>query len=125
MSDGLNLVERLTPKRGRDSRSESMATRFTKPELATLSQAATADGKTVREWSREVLLQAAATRKDDALFTELVATRMLLVNLIKPIITGQKVSEDWISQAQAMVRQSKRKAAAEVRQQYHGTPGVE
>lgn len=118
MRDGLDFGERVKAKRGRDPRSESMATRFTRPELETLLQAATADGKTVREWSRNVLLQAAAVRKDDALFTEVIATRLLLTNLIKPLITGQKVSEEWVSQAMSAVRKGKRKAAAEVRQQY-------
>ena len=89
MSNNFDLAERLRPKRGRDPRSESFATRLTKSELAVLSRAAEADGKTVREWARDVLLKEARRSQDDALFTELVATRMLMVNLLKPLILGQ------------------------------------
>jgi hypothetical protein len=60
-----------------------------------------------------------ARREDgDALFTELVATRMLMVNLFKPLITGKAVSPEWVTGVMAAVRKEKRKAALEVRQQY-------
>jgi hypothetical protein len=118
MSKDFDLAERLQPKRGREPRSESFATRLTKSELAVLSQAAKADGKTVREWSRDVLLKEARRSHDDALFTELVATRMLMVNLLKPLILGKPVSQEWITDAMAAVRREKRRAAQEVRQQY-------
>jgi hypothetical protein len=118
MSNNFDLAERLRPKRGRDPRSESFATRLTKSELAVLSRAAEADGKTVREWSRDVLLKEARRSQDDALFTEVVATRMLMVNLLKPLILGKPVSPEWITDAMAAVRREKRKAAQEVRQQY-------
>ena len=39
MSNNFDLAERLRPKRGRDPRSESFATRLTKSELAVLSRA--------------------------------------------------------------------------------------
>jgi hypothetical protein len=68
-------------------------------------------------WAREVLLDAART-PDDALFTELVATRMLMVNLLKPLILGKQVSQDWITEAMAAVRREKRKAARDLMQQY-------
>ena len=59
------------------------------------------------EWAREVLLREARRSTDDAVFTELVATRMLLVNLIKPLILGEKVSPTWITEAMTMVRKEK------------------
>ena len=52
------------------------------------------------------------------MFTELVATRMLMVNLFKPLITGKPVSPEWVTEVMAAVRKEKRKAAQEVRQQY-------
>jgi hypothetical protein len=52
------------------------------------------------------------------LFTELVATRMLMVNLLKPLILGKQVSQDWITEAMAAVRREKRKAARDLMQQY-------
>jgi hypothetical protein len=48
---------------------------------------------------------------------------MLLVNLIKPLILGEKVSPTWITEAMGMVRREKHKAAQEVMQQYaQGAP---
>jgi hypothetical protein len=72
-----------------------------------------------------VLIDAAGRSNGDALFTELVATRMLLVNLIKPLILGEKVSPAWITEAMTMVRKEKHKAAQDVMQQYTQDAGKE
>ena len=87
--------------------------------------AANRDGRNISEWSRDVLLREARGPHDDALFTELVATRMLLVNLIKPLILGEKVSPAWITEAMTMVRKDKYKAARDVMQQYSAKAGKE
>ena len=113
----LQIEERLRQRIGRPSRVRSIAIRFTEDEAATLNAAAQSDGVTLREWSRHVLLDAAGAISE-ALFTELVATRMLLVNLIKPLILGEKVSPTWITEAMTMVRKEKHKAAHDVMQQY-------
>ena len=113
----LQIEERLRQRIGRPSRVRSIAIRFTEDEAATLNAAAQSDGVTLREWSRHVLLDAAGATSE-ALFTELVATRMLLVNLIKPLILGEKVSPTWITEAMTMVRKEKHKAAHDVMQQY-------
>ncbi len=117
MSEDFDLAARLTPKRGREPRSESFATRFTKRELAHLSLAAHASGKTLREWSREALLLAAGS-PDDALFTELVATQLLLVNLLKPMLLGKPVPDNWIGKATSGVHAAKHNVAATLRKEY-------
>jgi hypothetical protein len=104
-------------RQGRDSRSESFATRFTRTELAVLSRAAANDGMKVREWAREVLLRE-ARRSEDPLFTELIATRMILLNLLKPLAMGQVVTPEDFSRISATVRSDKRKVAQEIQQQY-------
>lgn len=105
------------PRQGRDSRSESFATRFTRTELAVLSQAAAKDGMKVREWAREALLRE-AHRSEDPLFTELIATRMILLNLLKPLAMGQVVTPEDFTRISATVRSDKRKVAQEIQQQY-------
>ena len=107
------------------SESGSFATRFTAEEVASIEKAAQAAGLTAREWSREVLLDAAGRTARTALFTELIATRMLLVNLLKPLALGEKVSPSWITEAMTMVRKEKHKAAQEVMQQYTQQTGKE
>jgi len=118
MTEGFDLAARLTPKRGRDPRSESMATRFTKPEMQALSRAAIADGKTVREWAREVLLREAQSSRTGALFTEIVATRMLLNLALKPLVCREAMSSAEFSAMLTEVRTTKHEAALDVMQQY-------
>ena len=103
--------------RGRTSRSESFATRFTRTELTVLSRAAAKDGMKVREWAREALLRE-ARRSEDPLFTELIATRMILLNLLKPLAMGQVVTPEDFTRISATVRSDKRKVAQEIQQQY-------
>jgi len=106
-------------------RTQTVGTRVSVSEKGELIAAANRDGLNVSEWSRDVLLQAARRNQDDAVFTELVATRMLLVNLIKPLILGEKVSPTWITEAMTMVRKEKHKAAQDVMQQYTQNSGKE
>ncbi len=62
--------------------------------------------------------QACQKPQEDALFTEMVATRLLLVNLIKPMLLGKPVPENWITEAMNGVRAAKHKAAADLRKEY-------
>ncbi len=117
-STTIDFAERLKQKRGRDARGQSLATRFTKAEEEALAKAAEADGKTLREWSRETLLREARRSKDDPLFTEVIAIRMFLNNLLGPIAAGQTVTEKNYVEIMANVRLGKRNAAREVMRQY-------
>ena len=116
--DALNVAQRMGRGRIRDSRSRSLGTKLTVREERELVLAAERDGKSASEWARDVLLEAARRPNEDALFTELVATRMLMVNLLKPLILGKQVSQEWITEAMAAVRREKRKAARDLMQQY-------
>jgi hypothetical protein len=101
-----------------ESKTESFATRFTKSEVAALASAAAATGKTVRAWSRDVLLREARRTQEDMLFTELIATRMILLNLLKPLAMGRQVTSEDFARISATVRSDKRKVAQEIQQQY-------
>ena len=124
-SPGLRMDARLSRSKGRLARVHVAQARVTLPEQKALEDAARREGKALSEWARDVLLREARRSPDDALFTELVATRMLLVNLIKPLILGEKVSPTWITEAMGMVRREKHKAAEEVMQQYTQRTGKE
>ena len=82
-----------------------------------MARAAAAAGKSASEWAREVLLRE-ARRSDDPLFIELIATRMVLLNLLKPLAMGQIVSPEDFTRISASVRSDKRKVAHEIQQQY-------
>jgi hypothetical protein len=114
----IDLNERLRQKIGRPSRVRSVAIRFTESEVAQLEAAAKKVGVTLREWSRELLLRSIQGSDADVLFTELIATRMLLLNLIKPVALGDKITTKDFADISAQVRKEKRRVAQEVRQQY-------
>lgn len=116
--EGLTIAQRLGRGKIRESRSRSFGTKVTLSEERELVSAAGNQGMTASEWAREVLLKEARRSDDDALFTELVATRMLFVNLLRPIIMGKPVSQEWVTEVMTAIRKEKRKAAQEVRQQY-------
>ena len=80
-ADVVDFADRLKQRIGRPSRVESVAIRFTEDELAALEKSAQEKATTLREWAREVLLREARSSRSDPLFTEIVATRMLL-NLV-------------------------------------------
>jgi hypothetical protein len=117
MNQRNDITLRLGSGAGRDSRSESFATRFTRNELEILTRAAARDGMKVREWAREILLRE-SRRSEDPLFTELIATRMILLNLLKPLAMGQVVTPEEFARISATVRSDKRKVAQEIQLQY-------
>ena len=118
MSTAGSISTRALAEAGHESRSESLATRFTRSEVKALSKAAASAGKTVRAWSREVLLREARRAQEDMLFTELIATRMILLNLLKPLAMGKIVTPEDFVRISASVRSDKRKIAHEIQQQY-------
>ena len=90
-----------------------------------LEGAAAADGKTLREWSRDVLLRAARASRTDPLFTEVVALRMMLNNLLRPLSCGEVITADDFSAHMMNIRTTKQKVAQEILQQYAATNGKE
>ena len=116
----LNLKTRLDRRlKSGAIRTRTVGTRVTDAEEQELIAAANRDSQNVSEWTRDVLLKAARRRESDAVLTEVIATRMLMVNLLKPLAMGKTVSQEWITEAMAAVRREKRKAAQEVMQQYN------
>ena len=111
------IARRLGRGKIRDSRSRSLGTKVTVSEERELVCAAELAGKSASEWAREVLLRE-ARRSEDPLFTELIATRMLLLNLLKPLAMGQVITSEDFLRISATVRSDKRKVAQEIQQQY-------
>ena len=114
----VDFEDRLKQRIGRPSRVESVAIRFTEDELAALEKSAQEKATTLREWAREVLLREARNSRGDALFTEIVATRMLLNLVLKPLACGKVITAEEFSGVLANVRTTKHKAATDVMEQY-------
>jgi hypothetical protein len=116
--DEITMEQRLGRGKIRESRSRSLGTKLTLKEERELVRAAEAEGKSASEWAREVLLREARNARTDALFTEIVATRMLLNLVLKPLACGQVMTAEDFSNVLANVRTTKRKAAGDVMEQY-------
>ena len=114
----LNLKDRLERRKGRATRDKMAGVRFTQTEMGEVDCAANYHGKLFGEWAREVLLREARNSRGDALFTEIVATRMLLNLVLKPLACGQVMTAEDFSNVLANVRTTKRKAATDVMEQY-------
>lgn len=113
----LNFDDKLR-RIGRPARVESIAIRFTEEELSALEDAAKERKTTLREWAREALLREARGSRTDALFTEIVAIRMLLNLVLKNIACGEVMTPDVFSSVLTNVRTTKHKAATDVMEQY-------
>ena len=114
----LNLEDRLDRRKGRATRDKMTGVRFTQTEMGEVDRAANNHGQLFGEWAREVLLREARNSRGDALFTEIVATRMLLNLVLKPLACGKVMTAEEFSAVLANVRTTKRKAATDVMEQY-------
>jgi hypothetical protein len=114
----IDFETRVSRSLGRAGRTYVASAKVTRQEQMELARTASAEGKSLSEWARDVLLRESRHSTGDAVFTEIVATRMLMINLIKPLILGKTVTSEWITEAMSAVRREKRRAAQEVMQQY-------
>ena len=112
-----DLSTRLRRSRGRSGRVFSINSKLTEPELRLLENAAANNGKAVSEWAREVLLETAQRTGPDVVLVELVATRMLLVNMLKMIGQTRALPEAEYTKIHAEVQKVKRRIARELAEQ--------
>jgi hypothetical protein len=113
----LTPKSRLRRSRGRSARAFCVSSRVTEEELRCLENAAADNGKAVSEWAREVLIEAAQRTGPDVILVELVATRMLLVNMLKMIGQTRALPEAEYTKIHAEVQKVKRRIARELEEQ--------
>lgn len=112
---------RLARSKGRASRDRVANARVTAAELEILETAAKAAGQALSEWSRGVLLREARQSNIDPLWTETIANRMLLLAMLRPIATGQKMTPERFDELVSAIKLGKRSMAQEVMAQYKPT----
>lgn len=115
----LNIQERVRRTRGRAGRRSVASTKVTRDEQRELASAAKREGKVLSEWAREVLL--ARARKggaEAALFTELIALRLLMNAVLRSVVIGKPLTEVQYQNLLTEVRQTKHVTAQDVLSQY-------
>ena len=121
-SDTLRIESRLARTRGRESRTQSIATRFTQEEEKALMEKAGAQGRNLREWARDVLLREAYGSTlavgPDQIMTEIVALQLFLTNALSPVARGERMSAEQYQELMRNVKTNKHRAAREVVAQY-------
>jgi len=111
--------------RGRSARSQSIGTKLTVDEEGDVLAVAESLGKAPSEWAREVMLLAARgmrkPEENSALFTEVQAIRLLLINALEPLVRDEKMTSEQFKELLRYVKNNKRKAADEMLASYaHG-----
>lgn len=83
--------------RGRESRNQTLTTKVTATEYRAVEDAAGAEAKTTGEWLRDLALEAIATQTggpEIVMLPEIVGVRLLLVNALRSVATGQKLTPE-------------------------------
>jgi hypothetical protein len=101
--------------------------KFTESEAKALAKQAGQRGQLLGEWARESLLAASQEQKQEvesiALFTEVQALRLVLINTLEPLLRGDKMSAEQFKEMLRYVKSNKRKAAAELMESYREGTG--
>jgi hypothetical protein len=117
-NDMFDIAARPPLSRGRESRTQSVATRFTRTEEKALQKRAETNGQNLREWARDVLLRAAATESrtdmETHIFTELVGIQMLLMSALEPLLRGDKMAQEQVTVLFRRIQTSKAAQAQEL-----------
>ena len=114
----LNLDDRLGRSLGRTGRVNGLSVKVTENERDELGAVAKQESQALGEWAREVLLREARRTQSDALFTEIVATRMLLNYVLQPLACGQVMTPEGFASVALHIRAEKHKQAEELMRQY-------
>jgi hypothetical protein len=81
--------------RGRESRTQSLNTKLTPTEFAVVQTAATTHGCALGEWARDVILrEAQGGSVSNPSLAEILGVRLLLVNVLRPLAAGQRVTPE-------------------------------
>jgi hypothetical protein len=81
--------------RGRESRNQSLNTKLTPTEFAAVQVAAAAHGCALGEWVRDVILrELRGGSASDPSLAEILGVRLLLVNVLRPLAAGQRLTPE-------------------------------
>lgn len=95
LANQANTGRRGSRLKGRSQRTQSVGTKLTPQEESDVLSAAENDGKVPSEWVRELIMKELRTSSAaDAMLAEVLGVRLLLVNVLRPLASGQKLSAE-------------------------------
>ena len=103
--------------RGRESRNQTLNTKLTETEYRAVEKASSADGKTTGEWLRDLTLRSLRSGAHDAeliALSETVGVRLLLVNVLRSLGTGQRMSTEGFDKLLDEIGATKHELAAKL-----------
>jgi hypothetical protein len=77
-------------------RSKSLTTKVSEEEYMGLEVVAHSQGKNMSEWARDQLLSTDSKSNMDRLLGEVLALRMLMLNILAPIAKGETITPERI-----------------------------
>ncbi len=115
-----------TNRPARISRSKTVSTKLTEAEFEVVERVAGMRGQWLSEWAREVLLAAARETQPQnhaALFTEVQALRLVLINALEPLLRGEQWGAEQFKEMLLYVKSNKHRVAAELMESYRNGAG--
>ena len=101
--------------RGRESRNQSLNTKLTPTEFAAVQVAAAAHGCALGEWVRDVILrELRGGSAGDPSLAEILGVRLILVNILRPLVTGQKLAPEAFDKLLDEISEAKYQLAGQV-----------
>jgi len=99
-------------------RRKSIGFKGREEEYAQLETAAQAEGRTLGEWCREVILRGGASNAaaHDPALAEIIGVRLLLVNVLGPVAAGERVTPEKFNQLLDQISEAKHQLAAKLQQ---------
>jgi hypothetical protein len=100
------------------SRNRTVSTKLTELEFAEAERAAAARGQWLSEWVRDVIVREVRMESEERIaehaFTELVGLQLLLMNVLQPLLLGQKISGEQFQKLVEQIQATKQNKAREL-----------
>jgi hypothetical protein len=104
--------------RGRESRNQTLTTKVTATEYCAVEDAAGAVAKTTGEWLRDLALLEIAAQTgggtETVVLPEIVGVRLLLVNVLRSLASGQKLTPEAFDKLLDQIGTAKHELAAKL-----------
>jgi hypothetical protein len=96
-------------------RNTTRCLKLTEEEARLVDEVATAKGVPRSEWMRDVILQELRSAPtSDAFLAEILGVRLLLVNVLRPLAAGQKLTPEAFDKLLDEISTAKRELAAKL-----------